>query len=331
MPIRAIHILLAVVLLLSTLPAQYSQAAEREIVWIEMVSFLVGGTPDDQIINAVNERGVAFEASSYELEPLRNLGASDRVMQALWSALRVNEDKPDPDAVAKGVERAEPLLREALLSKRDNAALHYALAIALSMRGDRKGYVQELREAIRLNPRDPYAHADLAELQSDRGTNKAAIPEIRRALQLKPDFKGAYNLLAQILEWMRDNREFVSRYGLGKPELYIALGDHLSSKGDMEGALAEYLRLVEADSERGVSRLRRVGDAYMSRGEFDRAIAAYRFALEHAQHDAPSHYALGLALLKTGNKAAALEAIRKAQELDPDNPDYAAKSQELTR
>jgi Flp pilus assembly protein TadD len=60
----------------------------------------------------------------------------------------------------------------------------------------------------------------------------------------------------------------------------------------------------------------------MMLGQPDEAMSAYRRALELDPDDAEAHNVMGVALVRSGLKAQALEHFERAVRLAPENPEY---------
>ena len=128
-----------------------------------------------------------------------------------------------------------------------------------------------------------------------------------------------------------------------------------SQQKDLNQAVDEYIQSQLANADRPSSHLN-LGILYAERGKFQKAEEAYhtslrldaafypalvnladlyrlqkrdkegepllRQALASAQNDASVHHALGLLLIRTGQKSEAMPALKRAWELQPDNPRY---------
>ena len=177
------------------------------------------------------------------------------------------------------------LLRQALRLRPSFAQAHNNLGIVLSDLGRTEEASSAFAEAIRLNPRYARAHANLAtaqmrmlhltealrsaqratELQPDYahahhllanaytmlGDPHAAVVAVSRALQLKPDLVESALLFAQVLSKLKrpDEAEQVLRQALTlsplRAELWTLLGDLISGRDDLPGALDAYQRSLQ--------------------------------------------------------------------------------------
>lgn len=118
------------------------------------------------------------------------------------------------------------------------------------------------------------------------------------------------------------------------PLAHFNLGLGLSRLERFEEAIASHERSLELD---GSEETRQVlmhthlnhGVALAKAERFDEAISAYRKALALDGGYALGHYNLGLALMRKGDRAAALAALRRAHELQPDERTRSALADEL--
>ncbi|MEZ5402299.1 MAG: tetratricopeptide repeat protein [Bryobacteraceae bacterium] len=83
------------------------------------------------------------------------------------------------------------------------------------------------------------------------------------------------------------------------------------------------------DSEASRKRLLETGNKYYEAGKYKEASIVYRRLLQRNQKYGPAYYQLGLAELKSGRYSEALQALRRAVELQPDNADAHTKLGDL--
>jgi tetratricopeptide (TPR) repeat protein len=90
-------------------------------------------------------------------------------------------------------------------------------------------------------------------------------------------------------------------------------------------ALAESLQPGDAAAHLNL------GNALYSKGDMDGAIAEYRTAIRLQADDAAAHYNLGLALEMKGDRLAALDEIEIARKLDPNHSSIAEAYERIRR
>ena len=95
----------------------------------------------------------------------------------------------------------------------------------------------------------------------------------------------------------------------------------LRQLGDNKGAAAEAKTgagiAKQQTSEQSALFATNSGKRLLTAGDIDGAISQFRFAIESVPSYAPSHYQLGLALLRKGDKRAAAQEFKAAAALDP--------------
>lgn len=118
--------------------------------------------------------------------------------------------------------------------------------------------------------------------------------------------------------------EFVAaqRLNADRPEARTALGNFAMRQGNVGEAEAEYraaLRLDPLFSAAAVN----LADLYRSRGRDGDGESVLREAIAKSPRDASLHHALGLTLVRAKRLDAALEELRRAAELDPEQARHA--------
>lgn len=114
--------------------------------------------------------------------------------------------------------------------------------------------------------------------------------------------------------------EFVAAQRLNddRPEARVTLGAFLARRGSMTEAEAEYRAALRLDPRFGPAAIN-LADLYRRLGREADGEAVLRAALSAAPRDAALHHALGLTLVRL-NRAEALEALRQAVTLAPEQP-----------
>jgi tetratricopeptide (TPR) repeat protein len=84
-----------------------------------------------------------------------------------------------------------------------------------------------------------------------------------------------------------------------------------------------------ADSEASRKRLLETGNKYFESGKYKEASIIYRRLISKNQKYGPAYYHLGLTELKSGRYGEAIQALRRATELQPDNADAHQKLGDL--
>jgi tetratricopeptide (TPR) repeat protein len=182
----------------------------------------------------------------------------------------------------------------------------------------------EFRQALGVEPHDPYPHALLALCLAQREQFKEATEEARQAIHLGPDFPFAHYTLASILH---DRREYdqalqaveeALRLSPEDPDFCALLSQiHLDRK-QWRPALEAAERGLRFDPEHiACTNLRAV--ALVKLGRKSEAGATIDAALRRNPDNAVTHANQGWAYLEQGNPEKALEHFREALRLEPTN------------
>jgi serine/threonine protein kinase/Flp pilus assembly protein TadD len=182
-----------------------------------------------------------------------------------------------------------------------------------------------LMRAWQRHPGDYRINQDLAELLRGSDMN-AALRFSTAAVALQPTRTGAHVTIGELLEGRHLLDEAIAAYTeaarLNKDvELpYLKLGRALSAKGDLEGAIAVYRKLIELMPKGGHYYL--LAEALRAKGDLAGAIAAYHSAIKDRPKDSIYYSSLGVALLRLKGDTAndPVAACREALELYPTMP-----------
>jgi predicted CXXCH cytochrome family protein len=118
--------------------------------------------------------------------------------------------------------------------------------------------------------------------------------------------------------------EFIAaqRANAERPEARTALGDFLAQRGRSQEAEAEYQAALRLSPQYGTAAIN-LADLYRQRGRDRYGEAVLRAALASSPRDAALHHALGLALTRLKQPQGALDELRRATKLEPNQARYA--------
>jgi serine/threonine protein kinase/tetratricopeptide (TPR) repeat protein len=148
--------------------------------------------------------------------------------------------------------------------------------------------------SVRLFPEDAANHHTFGFLLSRAGIHDRAIAELREALRLNPDYPGARWNLAYALSRQGDWPAAI--------EVYERLRQQPADRARAANSLAWLLATCPEVNYRDAAR----------------AVELAKDAVEQAPLDGNYWNTLGVAQYRAGNFQAAVEALEKAEELDPD-------------
>ena len=193
--------------------------------------------------------------------------------------------------------------------------------------------VELFREAIDKDPAYARAHASLAAAYASLATSADAVaaPEARgraqavlaRALEIEPELAEAHAVRAAIacrFDWNWRECEAGLRRTLaldpGYATAHHLLGEHLLQRGRFEEAVAELDEARKLDPL-SPSTLTHLGLAHMYARRFDAALPFFAQASEIDPGYVLSHRARGLTLVRKGDVAGGVAALRHARSLEP--------------
>jgi tetratricopeptide (TPR) repeat protein len=170
---------------------------------------------------------------------------------------------------------------------------------------------------------------DLASILDQRDTLEASLIYARLALYLRPDFPLAQMLVAEIKE---DQQRWVAAlaiYGAIDPKSPLAWTARLRAASvldalDRTDEAVAALESMAAERPRDPAPLVEVGDILRGRSRFAEAVSAYDRAIGRVESARPRdwrlYYSRAVALERSGQWARAEEDLRRALELDPEQP-----------
>ena len=162
-----------------------------------------------------------------------------------------------------------------------------------------------------------------------RGTSRVALREAcrlyRDALERSPgDFELRHNFARLLLrvgepETSAEQLRMLLARLPDIPKWRQSLGDVLRSKGDFNGAVAEYREAMRIDPGWTKAMHLNIGYTYMQQGRLDEASEHTRLALEMDEDFAQAHLNLATILAQQGRLPEATRHCRRALAIEPEN------------
>jgi tetratricopeptide (TPR) repeat protein len=171
------------------------------------------------------------------------------------------------------------------------SANHENYAVSLVAVGRVDEAVEQLEEAIRLDPESATAHYRLGTALTIQGKRDDAIDCFRQAVDLDPDFAEAHN----------------------------SLGGLLQLAGNVVEAERHYRRALQLDPSHGGAHLN-LGNILLGAERFAESEAQFRATLALRPESADGYTGLGQALAGQGKRAEAQAAADRARELESTRP-----------
>ncbi len=281
---------------------RFSDFRSSENVW----SAILRRNPDSAL--AHNELGLIYLSNKNHANALEHFKQALRIdgsdvstllnIAAVYSA----EDRPQ-DAINTYL--------QVLNSSPDNAEAHFGLGQVYAQRGDSTDALREYSEVLRLSADHVKALNNIGLLHSQRGETKEALESYQRAIEINPGFMPSYINLANLqyslgqVEQASQTLNRAARIDPDNFELWI-------NAGSMVGMLA------------GVDQVPRQERITLN----TQAVAFFRKAWAIKPTSALANEHLGMALMQRDqlveekSLAEAIFYLRRAVELEPDNPKY---------
>lgn len=200
---------------------------------------------------------------------------------------------------------------------------------------------QALERFYATHPADSYVCSKLGGLYIQVGQIDRGIALLQQGATLDPPPAVAYEIYYHLGIGYRQQQRFVEALSayeraiaqptdpLVKIGSWLNLGSLKQAQGDLEGAIAQYQALLQADPSftKGYYNL---GLTLKQMGRLSQAIACYQRAVALDPNFADAHQNLGVTLLKLGYIDESLEAFRRAIAIHQrHNPDEAVRLQEV--
>jgi len=209
---------------------------------------------------------------------------------------------------------------------RKQASYHYQMGLSYLGENNATGALVELTEAEKLDPDNPDLEFNLGRAYFLKEHYDIAEQKLTRALKLKPEFSEArFNLGLVYLQLKRwDDAAF--QFKLVTEDIFyqhhdlaaINLGIAYMNKGEYPKALAAFRSVVDNDPRNPIAKVY-LGQLYLKIDKVELAIMEFNNAIRINKNYANAHYNLGLAYLKTRDNKAALAAFREVVRISPES------------
>jgi tetratricopeptide (TPR) repeat protein len=172
----------------------------------------------------------------------------------------------------------------------------------------------------KLGPETPETLYAVARVKLDLGQLEPAEQKMRQYLELKPDDASAHFGLGRIyrqgLQLDKAEAEFERCIALQprQTEGYYELGDTQLQANNYGDALANFSKTLERNQKHGGA-LVGTGVAYFKQKQYEKAIEALRKAVNVEPDYQPGHYYLGLTLARMGRQEESKRELEIAQQM----------------
>ena len=229
---------------------------------------------------------------------------------------------------AKDFDHASQAFDQAIAFRGDDANLHLDYATELLLAGKLPESQAQAEQALKLAPENPQVHTVLGRVLFEQGEYEKAKPHLEAAVVASPKFDLGYILGLTYIK-LGD----LTRVSVLFDEMATGLGDSASLRimyarayrqGEYFDQTIAELKKALAKDPKALSVHLLMGLSYLDRdseGGFAEALPEFQAELKNNPDDFRSHYMLGYIAMKQHREADAERELKRAAELDPQNPE----------
>jgi len=284
------------------------------------------------------EAGATLETALAHADSAFRDADYEEAQSAYEHALQIQPDHPRAVAALgtcylknRQVKKAADLLAGHLQRHPENAAARLVLARALLRQADYGAAAGELGKVLQSDPDNLMAHYNLGFIAYRGRDFDSALEHLKRTIALRPDHAEAHYTLgltflalerhaaavAELQEAVRiDPRHIGAHFNLANAAARAGRmplsEEHQRIFADLSGstkAEAERSAQVKANSLKAVE--------FLMAEKYEEALVEYRKLLDENPDYAPLYNDIGRVQLKLGQRQEAMQALRRAVELDP--------------
>lgn len=192
--------------------------------------------------------------------------------------------------------------------------------------GDKTKYSQELQKTLKEYPNDTSVLKELAELYKDLNQEQEVIETYEKILDLDPRNKEPLRLMAEFYNSKKNLKQAIAKYNeylsfiKSDVESIYKLALCYFDNIEINKAIQE-LQKIEGHVFHGLTACSLLTDIYISKGETDKAISYIEKCFVFAPSYIDGYLKYGKIFAHSGQIARALEYLRYAEKIDPNNKD----------
>ena len=290
----------------------------------EMIFMFVTAEATRQIVARAAEEG----GEGYIIKPFVMGTLEDKIARALEKKFKPGSAeaslKDFASAMAKkDFQRAENALEKAAAIAPEAAKVIHNFGMLHLAKGDVERAIEFFKEAIAKNPMYVKSYNALGEIYENMGDFESAIKYYERAREISPANTERLLALSKLFyktgereraegilkDAVSDMREDVAESAHLMGEMYLA-------KNDTEKAI-DMLKKAYRQNPSDISIMESLAEAYRKTGQPQQALELYKECTKIAADNAMVHYNMSKTYLEMGDKANAIESMKKAWVLNP--------------
>ena len=205
-----------------------------------------------------------------------------------------------------------------------SAQAHYELGAAYLIRSRYTEAIAQLSRAIRIKPHYPEAYLKLGHAYSRVGSSEKARDAFSEAVRFDPNLSEALHALGLVNLQLGRYEEAITALKRSleiEPIItsYFLLGKCYWNLKQYDGAVSAYRQGLAKYPESDMGHFG-LGEVYLSQQKFQDAINEFQQAVKLSAGPgiSESHYYLGIAFLRSGDKQAALKEYEILKKLNPE-------------
>ncbi len=277
--------------------------------------------PDQQFLEQLSDAAVLMKAQKYGDATTKLSDALDRSFARMETGYVMAELLRQQEKI----DVALSIYREILDAEPDFPEVHVKASYLLYRLQDANSALNEAKAALKDNPEDAEAHKNAGLALSSSEKTDAAIGEYKEALRIKPEYAPVHYDLGLLYFNVHAYDDSIAEYkkaiaiDRNNADAHGNLGNAYKHKGDLVSAVAEFreakrLNPNDPDARQNLASAlmqQSPGAAIQELQELERRFPNFEMC----------HICLGRALAWQGDRKAAEGEFRKANELDPTDPD----------
>ncbi len=213
---------------------------------------------------------------------------------------------------------AEVELRKAVELHPGSAMVWQHLGDVLQELGQRNEAVEIYRQALEIEPKSVEILEHLGNTLHQLGFLDEAIAAFRRAVWIKPNLVRVHDKLAAIFckKGQQDQAEIWKRLGQGLKSYSPTLEELIQQQKQLEEAVGVETIDVQVNSDDPWEIPQKLADILRDRGELDKAVDAYRYAIDVNPSNSQSYQNLGAVLKQQGKHKEAVIVYSQGVKLN---------------